>query len=119
MAEKSAIHLDDLSVADLTALIAAAEEKRQEKMEGAKAALIEEFAQKAAALGLSVEELYGRIGHDAPMPVAKRKPRKDAGRSVAAKYRSPTGATWSGRGRRPGWVTEALARGTDLEAFRV
>ena len=32
---------------------------------------------------------------------------------VAAKYRNPlTGVTWSGRGRAPAWVKEAIKRGT-------
>ena len=53
---------------------------------------------------------------------------KRGGRTAAAspppaeaKYRNPDNAeqTWSGRGRRPGWVNEALAQGralTDLAA---
>ncbi|WP_439594868.1 H-NS histone family protein [Falsiroseomonas sp.] len=118
MAEKSPINLDALSVAELTALIAAAEEKRQEKLEGAKAALMEEFAQKAAALGIDVGELYGRGPQEPSAATGRRKPRKDAGQPVAVKYRSPTGDTWSGRGRRPGWLTEALAKGKSVEDFR-
>ena len=39
---------------------------------------------------------------------------------AAAKYRSPTGETWSGgRGRKPRWVTEALAAGKSLTDFEI
>lgn len=33
------------------------------------------------------------------------------------RYTSPTGQIWRGRGRRPNWLVEALARGCTLEDF--
>lgn len=43
-----------------------------------------------------------------------------AGRKVAPKYRDPvSGATWTGRGRSPKWVTEALAQGKSKESFAI
>ena len=37
-----------------------------------------------------------------------------------AKYRGPAGETWSGgRGRKPRWVTEALAAGKSLADFEI
>lgn len=44
---------------------------------------------------------------------------KTARSTVAPKYRHPkTGETWSGRGLRPRWLTEALKEpGTTLESF--
>lgn len=38
-----------------------------------------------------------------------------------AKYRHPENAavTWTGRGRRPGWVIEALAAGRSLDELRI
>jgi DNA-binding protein H-NS len=39
---------------------------------------------------------------------------------VAAKYRNPvTQQTWSGRGKRPQWVHEALAEGKSLDEFSI
>ena len=117
MAEKSPIDLDALTVPELTALILAAEDKRKEKFEGAKKALMVEIEQKAAALGMSVGDLYG-----APSGVAvrrPRKPRKDAGQTASIKYRGPDGAEWSGRGRRPNWLTEALSHGRSVDDFRI
>lgn len=38
------------------------------------------------------------------------------GRKVAAKYRSPDGQTWAGRGAKPRWLVAATARGTGKKA---
>jgi DNA-binding protein H-NS len=39
---------------------------------------------------------------------------------AAAKYRNPiTQKTWSGRGKRPNWINEALAAGKSLDEFAV
>src|SRR3712207_4594938 len=53
-----AVDLDRMSVQQLTALIAAAEAKRQENREGAVAALRAEMERKAAELGISAGELF-------------------------------------------------------------
>ena len=53
---------------------------------------------------------------------AKPKARKPAGRGkVAPKYRDPANpkVTWSGRGRTPKWVAEALAGGATLADLAV
>ena len=39
--------------------------------------------------------------------------------SAPVKYRSPDGETWSGRGRKPRWLVEAVKKGYDLESLRV
>lgn len=113
---KSQIDLDSLSVEDLTQLIQEAEAKRAEKQEGAKAALIEEMTAKAAALGMSLDALMGK--QSAPRTNV-RKVRGDAGKPVAVKYRGPNDATWTGRGRMPKWLTEAIERGKGKEEFAV
>lgn len=38
---------------------------------------------------------------------------------AGAMYRDFDGNTWAGRGRRPTWLNDALARGKTLEEFRV
>ena len=38
---------------------------------------------------------------------------------VAVKYRDDDGHTWSGRGKHPGWLTEKLEAGHQLEEFLV
>lgn len=65
--------------------------------------------------GLTPTDLTAR-SHDAP----GRSASKAAGRKVAAKYRDPaSGATWSGRGLKPKWLTAALAGGGNLTDFAV
>lgn len=52
----------------------------------------------------------GRRGRK-PKAAATKKS-KAAGQKLAAKYRNPkTGETWSGRGRSPAWIRNALASG--------
>ena len=113
---KSTIDLDSLSAEQLTQLIQDAEVKRAEKQEGARAALIEEMTTKAAALGMSLEAL---VGKQAAPRTNVRKVRGDAGKSIAAKFRSPDGETWSGRGRMPKWLTQAVSEGKSKEEFAV
>jgi DNA-binding protein H-NS len=113
---KSQINLDNLSVEDLNQLIQDAKAKQAEKQESAKAALIEEMTAKAAALGMSLDALMGK---QAAPRTNLRKPRGDAGKPVAAKFRSPEGETWSGRGRMPTWLTRAMAEGKTKEDFAV
>ena len=113
---KSPIDLDNLSAEELTQLIRDAEAKRSEKQEGARAALIEEMTAKAAQLGMSLEALLGK---QAAPRTNVRKVRGDAGKPVAAKFRSPEGETWTGRGRMPNWLTRATAEGKSKEDFAV
>lgn len=102
--------LDNLSVPELSALIETAQARRKEKMEGAKEALLADFKDKAAELGLSLSALMS-----APKPAKERKPRQGKGEKVAPKYRNPeTGDTWTGRGREPAWI-----KGKDRSDFAV
>ncbi|WP_424140028.1 H-NS family nucleoid-associated regulatory protein [Roseomonas chloroacetimidivorans] len=107
-------NLDALSVQDLTRLIDEAKQALESKKGEAKAALIEEMKAKAAQLGLDLGDLIS-----AQPRTNVRKPRSDAGKGVAAKYRSPEGATWSGRGRMPKWLTEAIHHGKGKEEFAI
>jgi DNA-binding protein H-NS len=67
-------------------------------------------AERAAAeLGFTLEEL-------AAAGAVKGKKAKNP-----PKYRNPEDPTqtWSGRGRKPGWINEAEAAGRDVEDFRI
>ncbi|WP_425043277.1 H-NS family nucleoid-associated regulatory protein [Primorskyibacter sp. S87] len=69
-----------------------------------------EAARKAAAeYGFTLQELNVTSG-------AARK-----GAKTAAKYKNPAnpGETWSGRGRKPKWVHDALAKGTDMSELEI
>jgi len=116
------VDLDRMSVQQLTALIEAAEIKRREKLEEAKAALRTEVERRAAELGVSAGDLFAPP--DQPAPAERkargRKPRSDAGAKAVAKFRNPdTGETWSGRGRTPRWLAAKEAEGRRREEFAV
>jgi DNA-binding protein H-NS len=97
--------LDKLSYAELLTLqekIAAAIVAR--KSEDAKATKdqLRAYAEKA---GFKLEELFG----------GKR------GSKGVAKYRNPKDAsqTWTGRGRKPNWLTDAVKKGAKIESFEI
>ena len=62
--------------------------------------------------GISVEELLASSG---------KKANKGSGPKVKPQYENPADSsqTWSGRGRQPKWVAEALAGGKKLDQFRI
>ena len=107
--------LDKMSVPELTALIQAAEAKRQDKLKTAKEELLAEFRAKAASLGLSTDNLF----QTPPKDASTRKPRSDAGEKRPAKFRSPNGEEWSGRGRAPNWLTSLEKQGHQRQEFAV
>ena len=118
--------LDRMTVQQLTTLIAAAEAKRRDKLEDARAALRAEMERRAAELGMAPGDLFSTAGQQAPAEqrAAKngtrgRKPRDDIGAKRAAKYRGPSGEEWSGRGRRPNWLARLEAEGRNQEEFLI
>lgn len=92
-----------------------AEELRSHERVG----VIEELRKKIAEYGITAADLKlnGRGASTGTKRSVSAAPTKSAS---VVKYRSPTGETWSGgRGRKPRWVTEALAAGKSLEEFEV
>ncbi len=125
-ADVPAVDLDRMTVPQLTTLIAAAEAKRRDKLDDAKAALRTEMERKAAELGIAPGDLFSAPGQQAPAEqrVGKngtraRKPRGDIGAKRAAKYRGPNGEEWSGRGRMPNWLAALEAEGRGREEFLI
>ena len=92
------------------AIVAAGDRDRQRALKAA-----EDLAREH---GFSLAELTGGGSGKGRGTGGKRSGRSAAASSAPsdAKYRSPDNAeqTWSGRGRRPGWVNEALANGRAL-----
>jgi DNA-binding protein H-NS len=98
-----AINLESLSPAELQTLIKRAEAQ----MDSARKNHVKEVRAKIdgilAGAGLTIGEVYpARGGKSAKGPRA----------TVAPKYRNPDNAsqTWSGRGKRPLWFSEALKK---------
>ena len=68
--------------------------------------------------GFSLAELMGGSGKAGRSAGGAKRGRRTTAASAPseARYRNPddAGQTWSGRGRRPAWVNEALAQGRAL-----
>ncbi|WP_299657188.1 H-NS histone family protein [uncultured Jannaschia sp.] len=105
------IDLDSLSRDELKALqkdVNKAVENYDAKRKQEAQAAVEAQARE---LGFSLAELIDGSG----------KAGKKARTPQPAKYRHPENAslTWSGRGRQPGWIKEAIASGTSLDTFLI
>ena len=99
--------LEKLSVDELETLkkqVGQAIEKRRDRD---KLILKEKIGQMVEEAGFTIEELFG-----------KNKGKKPA---LPPKYRNPKNPmqTWSGRGRRPQWLDEAIAAGKKQEDFLI
>ena len=125
-ADVPAADLDRMTVQQLTTLIAAAEAKRRDKLEDARAALRAEMERRTAELGIALDDLFSAPRQQAPAEQAAakggrraRKLRDDTGAKRAAKYRGPNGEEWSGRGRMPNWLTALEAEGRGRDEFLI
>ncbi|WP_150049530.1 MULTISPECIES: H-NS histone family protein [Methylomonas] len=100
---------NNLSEAEIQALIDNAERALKERMNSKRKEVLAQIKELAASIGVTVE-----IGES-----DKRSERK--GSKVAAKYRNPADAsqTWTGRGLAPKWMQELLAAGRDKAEFEI
>ena len=125
-ADAPAVDLDRMTVQQLTTLIAAAEAKRRDKLDDARAALRAEIEQRTAELGIALSDLFSTPERQVPAEQAAgkngrraRKPRDDTRAKRAAKYRGPNGEEWSGRGRMLNWLAALEAEGQGREEFLI
>jgi DNA-binding protein H-NS len=100
---KSGIDLSKLSLEELQSLARDIETEVVSRREADRERVLNQMRELAGSLGMTLEEVVrGEKGKGSPVP---------------AKYRNPDNPilTWSGRGKRPAWVNEALASGKTLE----
>lgn len=91
-----------------------------------KAELLKKVKKLAAEAGVSISDLLGKAGRGpakagrAPKKAAAAPSSKPRGK-VPAKYRNPanTAQTWTGRGRQPLWVAEAIGAGKSLDSLLI
>lgn len=102
--------LERMSYAELKAIAPIVARKITEREKAERDAVKSELAALAREKGFEMAELFG----DAPKPAREKK-------SVPPKYRNPADATqtWTGRGRKPKWIEEALASGGALDDFLI
>lgn len=106
-----AIELKNMNSRQLEDLIAKASQQqvklKRERRDEVKAKL----TKIARDEGFSIEELFG----------SRRARSSRAGTKVPPKFRNPadTTQTWSGRGKRPRWLADALAKGRKEKDFLI
>ena len=83
-------------------------------------AIAERRAEEARSVKEQLEALAQESGFNLSELVGGKKQRGRKG-VVIVKYRNPKDAsqTWSGRGRKPNWLVEALKKGAKIETFAV
>ncbi|WP_407276199.1 H-NS family nucleoid-associated regulatory protein [Halothiobacillus sp. DCM-1] len=105
------IDLNGMTEADLRQLMSQAEralrDRHQQRIHG----LRKEAEELAASLGMTVAEVFG----------LEKAQKSMAGKKVAPKYINPANPaeTWTGRGKRPRWLADALNAGASLSQFAV
>ncbi len=108
-----AIDLNGLSVAELEQLIGDAKARIDALKKQQYAELRRTLEAQARSAGFDIYELFAGRGR-APVAAGDK-------RVVAPKYRNPADAsqTWTGRGKQPIWVRDALAAGKTLAQLAI
>ena len=98
--------IEKLSYIELLKLQERVEQAIAEKRAADAQATKEQLRQMAEKAGFDIRELYGKRGH------------KSTG---FAKYRNPkdTSQTWTGRGRKPNWLVDAVKKGAKIESIAI
>ena len=101
------INLQSLTLDDLRDLAASAQKELEKRERDNKLDTIRQMKELARKAGISTQEFAVLFSSDKP--------------KVAVKFRNPEdpSQTWSGRGKRPRWLQEALEQGKTLEQFRI
>ncbi|MFO7297437.1 MAG: H-NS histone family protein [Pseudomonadota bacterium] len=106
------INLDKMSLKELLDLEAKLDKAISNARERERAEIKQKIEAIAQNAGFSLSELFGGRGRAAAT---------GRGRPAAVKYVNPDNRseTWSGRGRKPRWLTAKLEKGAKLEDFAV
>jgi DNA-binding protein H-NS len=107
---KNGIDLSKLSIEEMQALTRDIETEIVARRAADKERVLTQMRELAGSLGMTLEEL-----------LREERGGGGGGGGVAPKYRNPENPalTWSGRGKRPLWINEALAAGKTLEDLAV
>ena len=101
---------DDADIARFITELYAEQEKRKEEKQ---AALREKIEQLLDEEGVDFHDIFGKV------PKGKRRGKDKKRGQRAVQYRNPANPdeTWTGVGRKPTWLVEALEGGRKLEDF--
>ncbi len=99
-------NIASLKYADLLALQFKIEDAIARRKIEEKAEIKRKLSDLATKNGFSLEELYGKSRSKKPSEVKFRHPKDPS-------------LTWTGRGRKPSWLNEAVKKGAKLESFAI
>ena len=99
--------IEKLSYVQLIALQKRVEEAISEKRAADAQATKDQLRQMAEKAGFDIKELFGKRGSPKGTGVAKFRNPKD------------TSQTWTGRGRKPNWLVDAVKKGAKVESFSI
>lgn len=104
----NSLDLSKFSVEELQTLAQDIEREIVTRREAERERVLTQMRELAGSLGMSLEDVL-------------KMERGKGGGVVPAKYRHPDdpSLTWTGRGKRPVWVNEALASGKSLEDLAI
>lgn len=101
--------LSTYSSSELSALLKTIPREINRREAAEKTRVRKEVEELAAKYGYDLEDLVNQVAVKTP------KTRNPA----AIRYRSPDGQTWTGQGRTPKWLSEAMANGASKNDFAV
>lgn len=114
--------VEQMSMADLKSAIEGMKLELERRRADELAAVVVEIREKMDQYGLTVADL-GFTAAERAGARARSRGRavgEDRRSAVAPKYRDPaSGATWSGRGRMPVWLAEAVGSGRSRDEFLI
>jgi DNA-binding protein H-NS len=99
--------LDKFSYVDLLNLQKRIEEAISDRRAADAQATKDQLRQMAEKAGFDIKELFGKRGSPKGTGIAK--------------YRNPkdTSQTWTGSGRKPNWLVDAVKKGAKIESFLI
>ena len=107
--------ISKLTTKELQSLLKRIPKEINKRKQQEKSRLVEDIRQIASKRGYSLTDLIGKAPRSVKAKNARRR------KPVAVKYRHPEQAnlSWTGRGRKPHWVTKWLAEGKTMEKLAV
>jgi DNA-binding protein H-NS len=103
-----------MSIAELIAQKAELEQQIAQRQREERSEAIKQVMAIMSQYGLTAQDLSG--GKVVRIADAKKSSKRGP---VAIKYRDDDGHTWTGRGIKPRWLSDALASGKSLDDFLV
>jgi DNA-binding protein H-NS len=107
----------------LMAKITGIEKASYRELVEARDAIDEALAKRKDEERSEVKRRIAELANESGFEIAELFGGRRGGKRIAsgAKYRNPkdTSQTWTGRGRKPNWLVEAVSQGAKLESFEV